>query len=253
MLLSGLSQALHLSEIELLITLAAVFIAGLVRGFSGFGMTALIVASLSLFLEPKELIAVAYFLEMAASLLLVRGGWALADRKIAVTLLIGNWVGYPFGIALTNALAPDASRFAALSIIMGLTLLQLARVRPPSIDSLPMRAGAGIGAGLASGLAGVGGLVVALYTLISDREPKVMRATMVLYLALSIFTGWIFLYFGGWLTEVTLKRAAILLPITVLGVLGGAGLFRPALQPFYRTFCLILLLGLSLLGLGRLL
>lgn len=252
-MLSQLSATLQLSELELLITLAAVFIAGLVRGFSGFGMTALIVASLSLFLPPKELIAVAYFLELAASVLLVRGGWVIADRKIAITLLFGNWLGYPFGVALTNWLAPDSSRFAALSIIMGLTVLQLAKIRPPSIDGLPMRVGAGFGAGLAAGLAGVGGLVVALYTLISDREPKVMRATMVLYLALSISTGWIFLHFGGWLTALTLWRAAVLLPVAVLGVLGGARLFRPSLQPFYRRFCLLLLLGLSLLGLARLL
>lgn len=136
---SRLADFLQLSPGHLAIVMGAIFIAGLVRGFAGFGMTALIVASLALILSPKELIAVAFFLEMAASLLLVRGGLALADRKIAGILLVGNWLGWPIGIALTNALAPDASRLAALALIMVLTLLQLAKIKPPKVDGLAAR------------------------------------------------------------------------------------------------------------------
>ncbi len=249
----GLAETLQLSPIDLAIVAAAIFVAGLVRGFAGFGMTALIVASLALILSPKELIAVAFFLEMTASVLMVRGGWRDADRKVAGILLLGNWLGWPIGIALTNALSADASRLTALSVIVGLTLLQLAKIRPPKVDGLGVRAGAGMGAGIASGLAGVGGLVVALYTLTSDREPRVMRATLVLYLFLSMFSGWIFLLYGGWLDSLVFYRAGVLAPITVAGVLGGAALFQPSLQPFYRRFCLFLLLALSLLGLARLL
>ncbi len=250
---SQLADFLQLSPGQLAIVVVAIFTAAMVRGFAGFGMTALIVASLALVLSPKDLIAVAYFLEMAASLLLVKGGLVFADRKIAGTLLVGNWLGWPIGITLTNALAPDSSRLTALLLITGLTLLQLTKIRPPKLDGMAMRTGAGLSAGIASGLAGVGGLVVALYTLTSDREPKVMRATLVLYLFLSMFTSWIFLYLGGWMTALVLYRAAVLAPVTVLGVLAGSALFRPSLHRFYRRFCLFLLLALSLLGLARLL
>lgn len=252
-MLTSLLSALDLSLAELALCMLAVFIAALVRGFAGFALTALIVASLTLILPPKELIAIAFFLEAVASFLMVRGGLALADRKIAVTLLLGNLVGWPIGVALTNAMSPDASRFAALALIMSLTVLQLAKITPPKIDGLPMRLGAGLGAGIATGIAGVGGLVVALYTLTSKRPPPVMRATLVLYLFLSMFTGWIFLLHGGWLTGQAVLRAAVLAPFVVLGVLLGSRLFSPSLQPFYKRFCLVLLLGLSLLGLARLL
>lgn len=67
-----LSTALVLPPAQSLIAGLAVFAAGMVRGFAGFALSALVMASIALIIPPVELIAVCWVLEMSASLLLVR-------------------------------------------------------------------------------------------------------------------------------------------------------------------------------------
>ena len=77
-------------------------IAGLVRGFSGFALSAMVMASGALILPPVQLIPVCWWLEMTASLFMLRGGWREANRKVALGLAIGSTIGVPFGLALTT-------------------------------------------------------------------------------------------------------------------------------------------------------
>ena len=83
------------------------FIAGLVRGFSGFALSAMVMASGALILPPVQLIPVCWWLEMTASLFMLRGGWREANRKVALGLAIGSTIGVPFGLALSGNLKAD--------------------------------------------------------------------------------------------------------------------------------------------------
>ena len=71
-------------------SLLVVFAAGIVRGFSGFGFSALCVAGLSLFATPAQVVPPIFMLEVLASISLLRGAlkdvdWPwLRDRKSVV-------------------------------------------------------------------------------------------------------------------------------------------------------------------------
>jgi len=80
--LTGLSTA------QFYIVVGAVFVAGVVRGFSGFALSALVMASLAIMIAPIELIVVCWLLELSASLLMVRGGFKDGDIKVALGLAI---------------------------------------------------------------------------------------------------------------------------------------------------------------------
>ena len=106
-------------------------------------------------------------------------------------------------------------------------------------------------AGVATGLAGVGGMVVALYVLARNDEPAKMRATLVAFLFIGSFTSFgMHLWFGTMNTTSTLRGLAFILPC-VIGVLIGQRLFTPRLQPYYRPTCLTLLIGLGAVSLVR--
>ena len=124
--LLGLS---NLSFWEFWVCVTVVFLAGVVRGFSGFALSALVMASLVVILPPIELIVVCWFLEMSASLLMVRGGVRQWDRSIVLGLVIGSSMGLPIGLYLTNTLPIDVSKTVALCIILALAALQLLNVR----------------------------------------------------------------------------------------------------------------------------
>lgn len=225
--------------------------AGMVRGFSGFALSALIMASAVVILSPVELIPMLWWLEMSASLMMMKGGWADADRKTAYGLVIGGAVGWPFGLWLTTSLDVSASKAIALSIIVVLAALQLAKIRLPFLASRPGLYGSGIISGVASGLASVGGMVVALYVLASDASARSMRGSLVLYLLLSLIMSMIVMLFFGVMTGESVARGLIFTTPTMFGVFLGQQLFVEKLAVFYRPFCLVLLCGLAGAGLVR--
>ncbi|MEM6465857.1 MAG: sulfite exporter TauE/SafE family protein, partial [Pseudomonadota bacterium] len=60
-------EAFGLTPGELTFAVIVAFCAGMVRGFSGFALSAMIMAVLVLILPPLELLAICWCLEVAAS------------------------------------------------------------------------------------------------------------------------------------------------------------------------------------------
>lgn len=247
----ALQETLGLGSGELLFAAIAVFIAGVVRGFSGFALSALIMGSLVAILPPLALIPVCYVCEGTASVLMARGGIRDADRKVAWGLAIGSFIGVPLGLLATMSLSPEWSKIAALCVILILAIMQLFKTTPAFLATRSGLYMAGILAGVVTGLASVGGMVVALYVLASNMPAARMRATLVMFLFLGMFGSGISLIATGVLNSLSLLRGLALSPVVLLGVALGTALFRPSLEKAYKTFCLLLLMGLALVGLLR--
>lgn len=241
---------LTISEVVILATIC--LIAGVVRGFSGFALSALVMASAALIIPPIQLIPICWWLEMTASLFMFRSVWQEANRKIAVGLAIGSTLGMPFGLALTMAIATELSKLLALGVIIALAALQLARVRIPfSVRNWGLY-GSGWVAGVVSGVAGVGGMVVALFILSQKAQPRQMRASLVLFLFLSSVTTIISLWYFGVMDQVAIKRGLVMALPAGLGVVLGKLLFMPKWEYLYKPFCLTLLIVLASTGIIRL-
>lgn len=234
------------------VALAAIFVAaGLVRGFTGFALSAFGLALAVLILPPVELIPVMWWLEIGASLMMIRAGWDGADLRAAAILTAGSALGVFAGVGLTVALDPAASKQIALVILIALAALQLSKVRIRALDSTTGTATTGIVAGIVTGLAGVGGMVVALYVLARDAEPRVMRATLVAFLLFGSLTSLLtHLYYGTMNTTAATRGLFFLIPC-LIGVFLGQKLFTPKFQPYYRSVCLTLLIGLGVVSLVR--
>ncbi|MGI9364802.1 MAG: TSUP family transporter [Rhizobiaceae bacterium] len=241
----------NLTGPELLFCVVVVFLAGMVRGFSGFALSALVMAGVVIILPPVELIVVCWFLEMSASLLMVRGGIREWDKSVVTGLVTGSALGAPIGLYLTNTVSPDTSRTIALIIILVLATLQLLKVKATFLATKPGVYLSGLTAGIATGLASVGGMVVALYVLARDASANVMRASLVMFLFISSTLTFIYLVLYGMFDGKAIARGVLLAPVCMLGVIFGQMLFRPELKHFYRPFCLCLLMILASIGLIR--
>lgn len=248
----NLQSVLELSSGELTLSAAVVLLAAMVRGFAGFGLSALIMAGLALVIPPVTLIPVCIVLEAVASMMMIRGGLKMADRRIAWGLAIGSALGMPAGLMATMSLPPDLSRSIALTLILLLAVLQWFRQSPAFLATTPGLYLSGFVAGVSTGLASVGGMVVALYVLAQKAPAARIRSSVVMYLFLGMFTSIVWLSVSGLLDTLALKRAVALAPLVVLGVIVGSFMFKPALQHFYKRFCLALLMTLAIAGLARL-
>jgi uncharacterized membrane protein YfcA len=244
-------QATALTQSEFLILIGLAILAGIVRGFSGFALSAMVMATAVIILPPIELIPMLWWLEMSASILMLKNGWDGADKTMTYALVIGATIGWPIGLALTIAISVAASKTIALAVIALLAVTLLAKIRMPFLATKPGLYGSGVLSGIVSGVAGVGGMVVAVYVLAADAPAKVMRASLVLYLFLSAGISMVVLTVFGVMDTSGIARGLFFAIPTMFGVFLGQQLFTERLAPYYRPFCLILLIGLAMLGLIR--
>ena len=240
-MLDSLLTAVSLTGTEFAWLTLIVVVAGIVRGFSGFALSAMIMATAVIFLPPIALIPMLWWLELSASLLMLKGGWADADRGTAIGLVIGSTLGWPIGLWLTLSLPVETSKLVALSIIIALAVSQLSKLKLSFLATKPGLYGAGVLAGIVSGLAHVGGMVVALYVLASDAPARQMRGSLVLFLFLGSITSMLTLLAFDVMDFSGIMRGLVFAVPTLLGVYLGQKLFVPTLERYYRPFCLSLL------------
>ena len=230
----------------------ACFTAGAIRGFAGFGLSALAMAMLAAFVPPVQLIPVFWFLEMSASLLLMKGGWADADRRMAMTLFVTSSLALPAGLLISLGIDATLSKTIALSVLILFAVAQLAHVRLPLFEARSGAAVTGVTAGLVTGVAGAGGMVIELFTLARDLPARMMRGTLNIYLLGAGFLGLVTHLAVGTMTHEAVTRGLVLTVPTLLGVVLGRALFVPRWERFYKPICLVLLTGLAGASLVRL-
>ena len=229
------------------------FLAGIVRGFSGFALSAIVIASMAGTLPTVQLIPMVLFLEAAAGIVMLRGGIRDANMPIVWILSIGSILGVPIGLLATVILPVETSRIIALILILSLASLQLFKLTPGTLGSKTALYTTGIVAGIASGIAAVGGMVIALYVLASEENPRSMRGAIVMFLFIGLFTSMIWYIIYGIMDIRAAIRGVVFTPILLVGIFIGFKLFSPILQNFYKQFCLILLVFISVIGLVRVL
>lgn len=244
-------ELLNLSGQDFAILAVIVTFAGIVRGFSGFALSALIMAAGVMVLPPIELIPICLLLEFIASFLMAKGGWRDADRGIVAGLVIGSTIGVPFGVMTMKSLDVETSKLVVLTLVVVLATVQLAKVRFAFLATKPGLYLSGFTAGIVTGLAQVGGMVVALYVLSQDAPAAKMRAALVLFLFISGFTTAVTYTITGLLNTEALARGGALSVFAGGGVFAGQRLFTERLSHYYRPFCLTLLISMACIGLFR--
>lgn len=246
-----MTAALDLSGGLLAWLAAVVFVAGVARGFTGFGASATIMALAAVWIAPIDLIPICLLLELTGSALLLRGGIGHADKPLAGTLVGMAFVGVPLGLHLTRTLDPDTSRVIALALVAGLAALQLARIPLPVGRGRAGAALVGLLAGVVNGLASIGGLVHALYLTARNLQPRTMRGTIILIITIGGTITFFWQVLLGVLTGQAALRYAVLLAPFVAGLWLGRRYFTPENERHYRPVSLTLLVVLAGAGLVR--
>ena len=100
--------------------------AAVIRGYSGFGFSALTVAGLTLILPPAEVIPIAFLLEIGASIHMLPLVWKDIDWNRLRWLTMGMLIATPIGVYLLSILPEIPTRWLVLSLIFiaGLLLLK---------------------------------------------------------------------------------------------------------------------------------
>lgn len=228
----------------------AVFVAAFVRGYSGFGYSAMVIAASSLVTNPLNLVAVVVILETAMSLQAAKGAGPDIDWHRVRFLLAGAAVGLPLGLWVLTGVSEDSARAVVSAYVLVMCGVLLAGWRLQA----QVRGAGNLAAGLISGLAnapGMGGLPVAAFFAAQPMQASVFRATLIAYFPLLDLYSAPLYFWAGLVSWDTLWASLIALPLTVAGNwLGGRHFFGSDPQEF-RRFAVLLLAGLAGLGLVK--
>ncbi|MEZ5731223.1 MAG: sulfite exporter TauE/SafE family protein [Paracoccaceae bacterium] len=230
--------------------LAALFGAAVIRGFSGFGFSALVVAATGLVSDPLNAVAVVLFCEVVMTLQAARGISGHVDWRRVWLLLAGAAIGLPIGVHGLIAIGIDASRVAISLFILAMCGILLAGWSVPrEVRGWP-NALLGFASGVANGAA-MAGLPVAAFFSAQPIPPKVFRATLIAYFAVLDFFSLPVLLHAGLITRDTVVATIVAVPLLLLGNHFGSYRFSKSAPQSFRRLAIGLLAALAIMGLLR--
>lgn len=229
---------------------ACAFVAGLVRGFSGFGLSAVLVASASFVIAPRLIIPTAQSLEVIASIALIPAVWRDVNWKWLMPMGCAYLLSIPFGVAALAYLPEANIRVGGCLLLLVASVCLLANLRPRLPDGLPLRFGTGLTAGFFAGASSLGGMVASVMLFAVSLPAKNLRATLiVLFFGSALYS----LSWGTWhgiVTPGTFVRAAWLAVPLLIGIAVGSRGFHRVSEAGFRKAVLAVLALLSLAGIA---
>ena len=227
------------------------FFAGCVRGFSGFGLSAFIVAGMSLWLSPQSIVPVAMMLEIVASVSLLRSVWPHVSWHWVRPLIAGYAVSVPLGVWCLSILPELPLRLAVSTIILVMALTLLSGFRPSWGDGIGVRLGTGLVAGFMSGLSSLGGMIAATMLFTTSLPAARLRATLITLFFLSASYALLWAGQRGLVHRGTLLWAAWLMVPMLIGILIGRHGFARASESQFRRAMLGVLAAVAAIGVIR--
>jgi uncharacterized membrane protein YfcA len=227
--------------------IAIVFLAAIVRGYSGFGFSLLAITALSLIYSPAEIIPSIFLLEIAASIHLLPDLWRDIHWRSLIPLVIGTGIGTPIGLMFLISVSAAPMQIALGLFVLAATCLLWIGFALKSMPGNIASTTAGLAAGVANGAFGIGGPPVILFYFASPAGNIVGRATLVAYFLLTDAIGLVFLAHENLVTTDALLRTLIFLPALLVGVWLGARSFRNADPLVFRKWVLAILAALAII------
>ncbi|MDB9739640.1 sulfite exporter TauE/SafE family protein [Candidatus Pelagibacter sp.] len=168
----------QLGLIEIYYVMFIVFIASIIRGFNGFGFSAICISGFSFVLPAIEVVPIILALEVAISIFMVPYIWNKIDWKFVFKIFLGITIGSPIGLYLLKYLNPQTTHLSVCLLIIFFSILLMKGFSNQKINNNYGKLFTGIVSGTLNGLTTLGGMPVALFLLITSIQPAVIRGSL---------------------------------------------------------------------------
>ncbi|PHK94952.1 hypothetical protein CR162_10990 [Pseudoroseomonas rhizosphaerae] len=228
---------------EVGVAVLATLIAGLMRGYSGFGTAILLAPVYSTLWGPKVGVPVMLLMELFVSAYLLPKAVALANRRVIFSLGGAAMLATPFGAYILFVADGATLRRAIGLLVLVFGLLLMSPWRYHGRRPLGLNLAIGTVSGLMKGATGMSGPPVILYLLSGPEAVAQHRANLILYFGLIGIVAVIPPLWGGLIGLPALVMTALMLPVLLLAVPVGARMFHVLPVAWYRRLALLALMG----------
>ena len=241
----------QLSLIEIYYVIFIVFIASIIRGFNGFGFSAICISGFSYILPAIEIVPIILALEVAISIFMAPYIWNKIDWKFVFKILLGILIGSPIGLYLLKHLNPQITHLFVCLLIIFFSILLMRGFSNQKINNNYGKFLTGIISGTLNGFTTLGGMPVALFLLIINIQPALIRGSLAALFFLTDIYAFVLSFFSGIVDMVTIYRVIPLIIILPFGVFIGNKFFVKSKEETYRKVVFYFLIVISIFGILR--
>ncbi len=227
----------------------AAVLAGLVRGFSGFGTALVYVPLAALALPPLWVLVTMTVMDLVGPLPNVPRAWREANRREVATMALAAGAALLPGLWALDRLPAEGFRWLVAALCLVTVALMASGWRWSGRMGPGVVLGSGAMSGFLGGVSGLSGPPVILVYMSSPLPAAVIRANVLLYLiAWDLVFGGLLAATGRMEAAPLLIGAGLILPYMAANVV-GARLFRPARDRTYRAVAYTVIAGAALMAL----
>lgn len=223
---------------RLLWAAAAALVAGLVRGFSGFGAAMIFVPLASSLYDPKTAVVLLLLVDSTVTAPMLLPAFRRCAWPEVAPLAIGATATVPLGVYILTIARPEVVRWAiAAAILLAVVALAVGwrlRRAPGLAGTLAI----GATAGLTGGMASLSGPPIVLFWLGGQSDAPVIRANILAFFGLTTVVIGVSYWLNGLFSVAALTQALLLMPIYGAAIWAGATSFRLAPSRLYRRAAL---------------
>lgn len=223
-----------LAEPAMWIVAAGALIAGLVRGFAGFGAGMIFIPVTAAAFDPRIAAGTLFIIDTIIIVpLVIRAANHVAWREI-VPLGVGAMIAVPAGVAVLIRVDPVPIRWGLSAAILAAIAVLAGGWRYRGPERLPLSIAVGGLAGFLSGLAQLPAPPVLVYWLGRDTPAQRMRANAIIFFCFTTVVAGIAYAASGLFTAEVAARSVALLPVYGIAIFAGSRLFGSTSETTYR-------------------
>lgn len=227
----------------------AVCVAGMVRGFSGFGSAMIIMPVASSVLSPVGAIVFLTMTELFGPLPNLPHALREGSRADVMRLGIGALIAIPFGVFSLSYMSPDFFGWVVSAVVLLLLVPLISGWRYHGQLTPPLVMGTGALGGFLSGSTGMPGPPVIMLYMASSMPVSVIRANFLLYLLMIDVMMIAVVALFDLLELVPILVGLLLVVPYMLSNIAGAALFRPGAERLFRAVAYLIIAASAILGL----
>lgn len=250
--MSALADLLATSVLDarMLAAVAITAVAGVLRGYAGFGTAILLSPIYALLWGPRAGVPVMLLMELVTSAQLFPHSVRGADHRVVLPMAVVACIAIPFGAWVLLTADQDLLRRGIGATVLAFGGMLMTGWRYHGARPWPLNAAVGVVCGLMKGSTGMSGPPVILYLLAGKEAARQHRDNLIVFFAILAVVAVVPPILGGIVDGATLVRAVVLLPVLYVCVAIGVRLFGVVPERWYRrvAYGLLVTTGLTALA-----
>jgi uncharacterized membrane protein YfcA len=246
-LLSTLTDAT--ADRRFLAALAIAALAGLVRGFSGFGSALIYIPLVAAVYDPRIAAVTLLLIDAAGSAPFTVRAFPQCNWREVLPIFLAASVAIPFGTMTLLVADPTVLRWFISVLVLSLLVVLVLGWRYRGRPRLPVTIGVGLFSGFGGGAVQIAGPAVIIFWLGGDNAAAKVRANLLVYFTLTNVVLCIAYFWQGLFTADVIALALLLAVPFFIAMAAGAYFFHGASEVLYRRIAYAIIAVAALVSL----